>query len=213
MTDDRRRSPLAHRSRLAGTRGIDEIVEISFRGAVQLRGAADIVSAPAATALGMDLPQAVGETTRNGNSTALWLAPDEWIILTAPGDEADTLSRLSDALSGVHHQAVDVSDYYTTVRVSGAAARELLAKLTHFDLHARAFPAGMGVATTLAKSNVWMVCAGADARGGATFDLVVRRSYADYVWCLLAEAGREWGITPQEPIGQVKLHLPHFEPA
>jgi hypothetical protein len=40
------------------------------------------------------------------------------------------------------------------------------------------------------------------------FDLIIRRSHADYLWCLLALAGREFGLPEQKPEGRVKLATP-----
>jgi sarcosine oxidase subunit gamma len=90
--------------------------------------------------------------------------------------------------------------------VSGRATRAALAKLVALDLHPRAWRRDEVLGTHLAKAIVqlWLVADEADA-GGAEARVVVRRSLADYVWCLLAEAGREWGLDPQRPIGRVRL--------
>ncbi len=125
-----------------------------------------------------------------GDAAALWLGPDEWLLVEA----------LPVALEG-HHQVVEVGDYYTAIEVAGTPARTLLAKLITLDLHRRAFPLGGVAGTLLAKAPVWLWCTGDDA-----FLVLVRRSLADYAWCLLADAGREWGLPAEAPIGRVTLH-------
>lgn len=212
MTEDRRRSPLHHRTALGGSGGINVIEERKFVGLIQLRGEPGIIGSAVADAVGAALPASVGETTVAGSNRTMWLAPDEWVIRTAPGNEAALLEALNAGLAGVHHQTVDVTDYYTVIHTSGPQTRNLLAKLSHFDLHPRAFPSGMAVATTMAKAGVWLDCIGHNEEV-TDFDIVIRRSMADYLWCLLAEAGREWGVPTQTPIGLVKLHAPHLERA
>ena len=93
----------------------------------------------------------------------------------------------------MHHQLVDVSDYYTVIEVAGAQARELLMKLTTLDLHPRAFRPGMVAGGT---SGAPMRRSGRPAMrtgGRPVFRLFVRWSMADYLWCLLAECGPRMG--------------------
>ena len=39
-----------------------------------------------------------------------------------------------------------------------------------------------------------------EAAGEETFSLFVRWSMADYLWCTVADAGREWGMPEQVPV-------------
>lgn len=207
MTEPFAASPLAHREPLAAEQA--NVSETQFLGMLILRGKPALIGDNAASTLGAPLPDAVGETTVADGSTVLWLGPDEWLLVTPPGDEAALNEMLSDALAGTHHQLTDVSDYYTAIDVSGTAARDMLSKLMVIDLHPRVLSPGMAIATICAKANVWLhILPDGDP---PVFRLIVRRSHADYLWCLIAEAGREFGLPPQTPVGQVKLHLPHFE--
>ncbi|NBB70938.1 MAG: hypothetical protein GVY33_11550 [Alphaproteobacteria bacterium] len=205
MIDARARSPLAHRAPLAG----DDLrlAERPFEGLLALRGEADELDPAFGAATGLALPRACRGTSRGPGSSALWLAPDEWLVVTpAVEDAARLATELALALAGLRHQVVDVSDYYTVVQVSGRATRAALAKLVALDLHPRAWRRDEVLGTHLAKAivQIWLVAGETDA-GGAEARVVVRRSLADYVWCLLAEAGREWGLDPQRPIGRVRL--------
>lgn len=205
MTAPFRTSPLAHRTRIEA-RAAARLAEAPDQGLAILRGEAAQLGAAIRDVLDLELPTAVGETASDAETGAMWLGPDEW-LLTLPDEDASALiTRLAVTLDGTHHQLVDVSDQMAVIELSGEKARDLLAKLMVIDLHPRAFPEGQAVATILGHAGVWLWL-----DTGGTFRIHVRRSYADYVWCLLAEAGREWGLPAQEPTGQVKLHLSHFE--
>jgi len=210
MTPLHRRAALAHREPLAADGAA--IVERPFEGKLILRGDRAAMSSAAAQVLGANLPGQVHETSSGLRGTAQWLSPDEWLLITPPGAELALSKVLGAALAGQHHQIADVTDYYTTIELSGAHAREMLMKIATVDFHPRAFKAGMGVTTNFGRATPFLRQSRDDALpGGAAFDIVIRISMADYLWCLLAEAGREFGLPVQIPKGLVKLHLPHFE--
>jgi len=207
MSGLHRRSALAHRAPLSASNAAAELKERPFEGKLILRGQPAVVGEAVAGVLGAPLPGKVYETTTGARGVAQWLAPDEWILTTAAGSEAALADDLGKALGGKHGQVVDVTDYYTTLELSGVRAREMLQKIVTVDLHPRVFKPGMGITTNFART----VAFARQTRDDA-FDIIVRLSMADYLWCLLAEAGREWGLPAQEPKGgKVKLHLPHFE--
>ncbi len=199
VTTPLRRSPLAHRSPIDGE-GV-RIGERPCLGKFILRADPHEAVERLRVALGLGLPFDPSTSSTNGETSFLWMGPDEWMLVTAPG-EAESRSREAlEVLAGTHHQLVEVSDYYTIVEVAGPWARELLMKLTTLDLHPRAFRVGMVTGSVFGRANatVWQI--GDDGlEGGALFRLFVRWSMADYLWCLLADAGREWGVPEQAPI-------------
>lgn len=221
MSDKRRMSPLQHRRPIDDGSSQARLAEKPFHGVVVLRGEPRAIGPGAEGVLGFALPAAVKQSARAGGTAAIWLAPDEWGVVTEPDQQSNVIDELSQSLSGIHHQVVDVSDYYTIIEIVGQRARDLLAKVTTIDLHPRAFQVGDAVATSFAKTTGWLVLTkttantsdGPTAPNSDHFQLVVRRSFADYMWCLLAEAGREWGLPEQDPIGQVHVYLPHFDNA
>ncbi|MFP4270335.1 MAG: sarcosine oxidase subunit gamma [Alphaproteobacteria bacterium] len=203
--DPRARSPLAHRDPLTGD-GL-RLAERPFEGLLVLRGAPEAVGEPFAATAGLELPRVCRGTARGPGLTALWLSPDEWLLVTPTvADAEELMPKLEAALAGRHHQLVAVSDYHTVIELAGAVARDALAKLVAVDLHPRAWRRDEVLGTLLAKAAVqlWLVADEADP-GGPTARLIVRRSLADHVWCLLAEAGREWGLPAQTPEGVVPL--------
>jgi len=202
--------PLAHRTALE-TPGAVRIEPCPPAGLLVLR-AEHAEAAPALRpSLETDLPAATGRAFETALGHVMALGPDEWLLIGPDEDCASTMAMLETALSGRHFQLVDVSDYYTGVDLTGPEARNLLSKLMVIDLHLRAFSAGRAVSSVLAKAGVWLwMTSDEEMPAGPAFRIIVRRSLADYVWSLLAEAGREWGLLGQAPLGQVRLHLPHF---
>jgi sarcosine oxidase subunit gamma len=111
------------------------------------------------------------------------------LIMVPYADVAKILSQISKSLKDMHHLVCDVSDARTIFRVSGPAAREVLAKLAPVDLHPDSFQPGELRRTRLAQvaAAFWMC----DAE---TFDVICFRSVADYVFGLLktsAQPGAE----------------------
>ncbi|PCB40388.1 sarcosine oxidase subunit gamma family protein, partial [Pseudomonas aeruginosa] len=84
---------------------------------------------------------------------------------------------------------VNVSGGQTLLELSGANVRELLMKSTSYDVHPSNFPVGKAVGSIFAKSQCVIRHTGED-----TWELVVRRSFADYFWLWLQDASAEYGL-------------------
>ncbi len=136
------------------------------------------------SALGLPVPDAACRAGVNGERAALWLGPDEWLLL-APAGQAGLATRLERALGGLPHSLVDVSHRQIGLLVHGPQAELLLSSGCPLNLSIRAFPVGMCTRTVLAKAEVvlWRTAA-------AQFRLEVWRSFAPYVTQFLAEAAR-----------------------
>jgi sarcosine oxidase subunit gamma len=103
---------------------------------------------------------------------ALWLGPDEWLVLG--GRESD----FADA-----NAAVDVSANRVCLELAGSGAAGVLARGCALDLHPSVFPPGRCAQTLVARAQVilWRV----DAE---TFRLLVRPSFADHLRAWLRDA-------------------------
>jgi len=148
--------------------------------------------AAAADAFGVGLPATPCRAASGGVRAALWLGPDEWLLLAAES-EADTVAAaLQDALKSLPHSLVDVSHRQTACSLSGPQAAALLNSGCPLDLDLRAFPVNMCTRTVLAKAQVvlWRTAA-------QSFRLEVARSFAAYVSLFLAEAARGMTIIDQ----------------
>ena len=141
--------------------------------------------AAAERALGVPVPEVACRAGSNGARAALWLGPDEWLLL-APPDDAVAEVALAQGLEGLAHSLVDVSHRQIGLAVSGAQAATLLAAGCPLDLDESAFPVGMCTRTMLSKAEVvlWRTAA-------QQFRLEVWRSFAPYVTEYLAGAARD----------------------
>ena len=135
-------------------------------------------------ALGQPLPT-VANTFTAGENTQFRLGPDEWLLAIGPGKENGIAEQLGKSLSGYCHSLVDVTGGQILIRLRGNQVRKVLAKGCTLDLHPRAFKVGQCAQTTLAKTS--MLIALVDDT--PTFDIIVRRSFAEYAALWLHHSG------------------------
>jgi sarcosine oxidase, subunit gamma len=149
-----------------------------------LRGRAAATRAVTAP-LGFALPVEPCRAVTVGDRSALWLGPDEWLILAAPADSI--AAALAQVLQPHAHSLVEVSQRQCAIEISGTAAADVLNAGCPLDLDPAAFPPGMCTRTVLAKSEtiLWRVAA-------EKFRLEVTRSFAPYVRRFLLEAARDY---------------------
>jgi sarcosine oxidase subunit gamma len=144
---------------------------------------------------GCGLPVQPLDAARRGGTTTLWLGPDEWLIVTGEGGGGEGgggdgfCARLEAAFRGHFVTVTDVSDAWCVIRLAGPAAAEVLAKGCGLDIHDRVFPPGKVARSLLAKANVIL-----HRLKPETFEIYVARSYADYLWRWLEDAGAEFGV-------------------
>lgn len=144
---------------------------------------------PAATGIGLAsgvlLPTVPNRSVIARDRAALWLGPDEWLIV-APDDAGDLRAEALKAAAGHPVSVVDVSHATRTIELAGSAAAWCLNAFCALDLDLAAFPVGMCTRTLLGKVPVvlWRVA-------GDLFHLDVARSYVSYVWDCLEQARLE----------------------
>ena len=149
-----------------------------------LRGRAAAIEA-ATAALGFALPLRPCRAVTLGDRSALWLGPDEWLILAASSDSVAT--ALAQALQRHAHALVDVCHRQCAIELSGDAATDVLNAGCPLDLDAAEFPVGMCTRTVLAKSEIVLWRVGAD-----TFRIEIARSFVPYARGFLLEAARDY---------------------
>jgi len=162
------------------------IREVAFATHVNLRIDATAFGAKVRPALGCDLPIAANTWNAGSDCAAIWLGPDEWLVVAPDGRNETLCAELHSALSGMHHSVTDLSANRTIIEIGGTHARMTLAKGCPLDLHGRAFKPPQSAQTLLAKSQVLLQCV--DAR--PVIRVFVRNSFAAYVaeWLLDAAA-------------------------
>ncbi|NNE86871.1 MAG: sarcosine oxidase subunit gamma [Silicimonas sp.] len=118
---------------------------------------------------------------------ALWMSPDEVLLLCDYDAVGETIARLNDHFDGQHFLAADVSDARCVIKLTGEAraVRETLARLTPADLRAQAVPPG-----TLRRTRLAQVPAAIWFENEETAVIVAFRSVADYVFGLLTNAAK-----------------------
>jgi sarcosine oxidase subunit gamma len=140
--------------------------------------------------LGLALPLALGLVPRDESRgvSIQWMSPDEWLILVPAGLEFEAEAALRRELSG-HYALMNVTGGQTVLELAGPKVRELLMKCTPYDVHPRAFPVGKGVSSVFAKSSA--VIRRVDEN---RWELVVRRSFANYLYAWILDAAEEFGV-------------------
>ncbi len=192
----RRESPLTLSYRNRGRPEASErsgvtLRERPFCGHLILRGGAIVLDRALRDVLGIGLPgQPLGLVTHeSGEVSAQWLSPDEWLLIVPEGSEFEVENRLRAALGDAHFAITNASGGQTLLELRGEKVRELLMKSVVYDVHPDNFPVGKGVTTVFAKTTAVLRRPDSDC-----WELVVRRSFADYLWRWLLDAGEEYGI-------------------
>ncbi len=168
------RSPLAGR---AADLAALSAVEVAFLTQVNLRADAAV-----AGRLGLASPTAPNTWIAGGGREALWLGPDEWLVVARPGSARELVEDLERSLEGLHHSVVDVSADKAVVELAGDHRTDLLARGCGLDLHPRSWRDGMCAQTLLARVPVLL-----QERDRAT-RVFVRASFAGHLVSWLAQA-------------------------
>ncbi|MEC9342583.1 MAG: sarcosine oxidase subunit gamma family protein [Pseudomonadota bacterium] len=134
--------------------------------------------------LGVELPARPGTSATadaTGQAcTALWLGPDEWLLVAEPG--TGLAARLAAVENGTF-SAVEISHRNTAIAVSGARSAHALNAGCPRDLSLAAFPVGACTRTILGKCEIVLLREAQDR-----FRVECWRSFSDYVWNYLVDA-------------------------
>jgi sarcosine oxidase, subunit gamma len=171
-----------------GARGAGVLVRAAAPAARFVFRGRDGAVATAGSALGTPLSLEPCRASQSVGRIALWLGPDEWLLI-APRSEGELVaSVLAKALGDAPHAFVDVSDRNTALIVSGPAVEDVLGVGCPLDLDQAAFPVGMCTRTLFAKAEIvlWRTAA-------TEFRIEVARSFLPYVEGVLALAVRDGG--------------------
>ncbi|RRI07801.1 sarcosine oxidase subunit gamma family protein [Mesorhizobium tamadayense] len=133
-------------------------------------------------ALGLTLPTKPKTSAAKGGRTALWLGPDEWLVI----DEAGNDPLADCAKVSALHSAVGISHRNVAISVTGPAAAVTVNSGCPQDLSLGAFPVGTASRTILGKAEIVLLRSAED-----TFRVECWRSFSDYVFTLLSEAASD----------------------
>lgn len=174
-------------SSLSGLHGGSSAVRLEAAPAaerISLRVRAEDVFALSG-ALGVDLPVKPKTSASANGRTALWLGPDEWLVIGGGYDIGNSLMQAA-ANSGALHSATDVSQRNVAILVSGPRAAAAINAGCPQDLSLKAFPVGACSRTIFGKIEIVLLRTAEDA-----FRVEVWRSFSDYAFGLLAESARD----------------------
>ncbi|WP_019203825.1 sarcosine oxidase subunit gamma [Tsukamurella sp. 1534] len=158
---------------------------------------------PAAeAALASPLP-GPGRATRSGDRVAVWLGPDEWLVIDRSANGRACAADLAVAIPGDAGAVIDVTSHRTVLRLRAPWARDVLASGCSIDLHPRVFGPGSAVHTTLALTGAILIAepepelepeAEPESGSGTATDdvtILVRATFARYLLDWLADAAVE----------------------
>jgi sarcosine oxidase subunit gamma len=136
-------------------------------------------------ALGLTLPTKPKTSASEGGRSALWLGPDEWLVIDEDGNDpltdCATVSQL--------HSAVGISHRNIAISVTGPNCEGTISSGCPQDLSLALFPVGACSRTILGKSEIVLLRTAEDA-----FRVECWRSFSDYVYAFLADAAKDAAV-------------------
>jgi sarcosine oxidase, subunit gamma len=177
--------------------GVVEISEVPFLTMVGLRVNRDSDAGQRVVSVTGGLPAACGGVTGTGDTSVLWLGPEEFLVV-APTEAheslgGDLIQALREALADGEGQVVDLSANRTTFDLTGPRSRAVLEKGCSLDLHPRVLKAGTALSTEIGNIPVvlWKT-------GEESFRIFPRASFADFLGRWLLDSMREYA-SPEVP--------------
>ena len=127
----------------------------------------------------MTLPKKPKTSTEKKGRHALWIGPDEWLIL----DEAEADLAAASGKAKAFHSATDITHRNVAFDVKGAHAADCLSAGCPQDLRLQTFPVGACSRTICGKAEVVLY-----RLSGNHFHVEVWQSFAEYLFDLLDES-------------------------
>lgn len=123
------------------------------------------------------------KVSRGPKFDVLWLGPDEWMVMGQEASDGKLARELQQAFAGQFVSVVDVSSGYTVLELSGRSVREVLSRGCPLDVDASVFRVGDCAQSHYFKASIILHRTGEDS-----FELIIRRSFADYFCRMLIDA-------------------------
>ena len=137
--------------------------------------------------LGLNLEMAPNTIVNDNEKFALWLGPDERLVIL-PKDQIMTAGmNLERELQGIHYSSVDVSSGQIILDLKGEEVLNILSKGCSVDLHEKYFNVGQCVQTSIDKINV--ICF---PLANNHIRIIVRRSYSEALFAWFKDASIEF---------------------
>jgi sarcosine oxidase, subunit gamma len=133
-------------------------------------------------ALGVTLPERPKTSVNANDRHALWIGPDEWLLIGPDGTDFVGLTKET----GVLHSMVDVSHRNIGIIVSGPGAAAAISSACPQDLSPNVFPVGACSRTVFGKMEIVLYRPDAD-----TYRVECWRSFAEYCFGMLSEGAAD----------------------
>ena len=145
---------------------------------------------------GVELPLEPNSWTGDDERAALWLGPDEWLLVAREGEAEQIEAALREQRGDAPWlSVVDLSGNYAVLQLSGPRTREVLSAGCPLDLHPRAFAGSVCVQTVLGQARVILRLLD---EGAPAIEVWVRNSFLLYLEAWLAEASAEYAPAPAD---------------
>ncbi len=134
---------------------------------------------------GPELPVELYRGVTRGDSHLVRITPEQYWWIAGSGA---SIARLARDLPSSAGTVTLLSAGRVRVRVTGPAARELLAKGIALDLHPSAFQVGCSALTGLHHTGIFLERLGEDC-----YEIFLLRTYAEWIWDWLIDAALPFG--------------------
>ena len=138
---------------------------------------------------GCTFPPAANKFTTAGERHAVWLGPDEFMIICESGKDEELASTIHTSFGSLHSAVTNITDALAAFHLKGAAVRQVLAKGCALDLHLNSFTSGDAAQTLVAHAAVTIMALADDE-----FIVICRTSFASYLHNWLVDAALEYGV-------------------
>lgn len=171
------------------------LVDNSPNGKLSLKG---LEVGSVVSALYGEAPKQVGEVIEIKSSSLLvgQLSPDEFLILTPPQSGKEIAASLGEEIASrkVFVSLSDQTSGLVGLAILGPKCGQVMSKLCAIPFEPAAFPNLHAAQSSFAKVRATIFRHDRDQL--PVFELYADRSYADYLWDTILDAGGEFGIQP-----------------
>jgi len=134
--------------------------------------------------LGLSIPKPM-KVIEKDNKTLIWISPDEFLLVLDSNDSIEFINKSSNAFLDIFAYVIDNSGSYTNIKISGNNYLDVMAKLSQYDY--LNLPKYSVLSTNLGKAPAIIF-----RTTGDSLTILVRFSFADYLWKILENVSSEY---------------------
>ena len=127
--------------------------------------------------LGVGLPTEPNTVSESADTCALWLGPDQWLVMVPDMSEGVLKSSLAKSVTGLHAAVTIVSDHFSVFNLFGPEAAEILVQGCGLDIDPSRFGYGQCGRCAFARTTGILRPLSAED----TYEVIVESSYQHYL--------------------------------